>query len=109
MQLDSLLCGKILLLELELRGQIEQAEFLFLFRDHFIEKCEMVAEKDNARGIVHLRIFADEPLKKDSSHRRDVLMAEAQIGAGKATVARLHVGHANLALRIQHMLREDFL
>ena len=45
MQLDSLFGCKILLLELELRGQIEQAQFLFLFRDHFIEKGQVIAKK----------------------------------------------------------------
>ena len=48
MQLDSLLRRKVLLLELELCRQIEQAKLLFLLRNHFIEKRQVVAEKDNA-------------------------------------------------------------
>ena len=48
-QLDSLLRGEILLLELELRRQIEQAHLLLLFRNHFVEKRQVVAKEQNAR------------------------------------------------------------
>ncbi len=85
----SLLLGEILLLEFELRGQIEQAELFLLFGDHLVEKCQVIAEEQDAGGIVDLGVFADIALEEDRRHGRDVFMAEAQIGAGKSGVARL--------------------
>src|ERR1700677_3227625 len=69
----------------------------------------MVAEKNDARSIVHLRVLAYVVLKKNGRHRRHVLMAEAQIGLGKPRVTRLHAGHANAALFLHHMPRENLL
>ena len=60
-------------------------------------------------GIGHLRIFAQEVLEEDRGHRRDVLVAEAQIGAGEAAVAGLHRLHADFAGVVQHVPREDLL
>ena len=108
-QFDSLLLREILLLQLELRGQVEQPHFFLFFGDHFVEKGEMVAEEANARGIVHRNIFANVLLVKDGSHRRDVLMAEAQIDAGKASVARLDRCHFDLAFGSNHVPSKDLL
>ena len=47
-EFDPLLRREVLLFELELCCQIEQAKLLFLLRNDFIEKREVVAEKDNA-------------------------------------------------------------
>src|SRR6266478_79858 len=90
MQLDSLLRREILLLELELGSQVEEAQFLFLFRDHLIEEGEVIAEKQDARRIVDLRILADVALEEDCRHGSDVFMAETEIGAGEAGVAGFH-------------------
>ncbi len=48
MQRYSLLGRKVLLLELELGCQIEQAELFLFFRNHFIKERQVVAEKNNA-------------------------------------------------------------
>ena len=37
--------GERLLLELELRRQIEQAHLSLLFRQHFVKKRQVIAEK----------------------------------------------------------------
>ena len=121
-QLDALRLGEFHLLQLELRGQVEQPHLFLFFGNHIIQKREMVAEKQDGRLVVHRRVFAHVMLVKDRGHWGDVLMAEAQIGAGKSGVARLHVRHANFRLRrfflcgagalarvIQHMLRKNLL
>src|SRR5208337_4739618 len=64
MQPDSLLLRELLLLQFELRGQVEQADFLLFFRNDFIEKRQVIAEKQDARGIVDLGVFADVVLKE---------------------------------------------
>src|SRR5262249_42867780 len=107
MQLDSLFRGKILLLEFELRGQIEQPDLFLLFGDYFVEKRQMIAEENDARSVVDLRILSDVMLKKDRRHRRNIFMAEAQIGAGKARVSRFDCRHSNLALLIHHVARKN--
>src|SRR5580693_8250031 len=109
MQFDSLPDSKVLLFELELGRQVEQTKLLFLLRDHFIEKREVVAKKNNARSIVDLRVFADIALKKDSRHRRDVLMAEAQVGLGESSVPGFHESNANATGFVDHVPRKDFL
>src|SRR6478672_2282781 len=88
-QLDSLFIGEILLLEFQLRGQVEQAQFLLFFRDHFIEEGQMVAEENDGGGIIDLGIFSDVTLEEDGGHGGDVLVAEAQVGAGEAGVSGL--------------------
>src|SRR5262249_25080012 len=92
-QLDSLPLREILLLELELSGEIEQPHLAFFLGKNFVEEGQMVAEEDNSRRIVDFGVFAEKMLEEDSCHRRDVLVAEAQIGSGKTRVARLHVRH----------------
>src|SRR6185437_14917881 len=69
MQLDSLLGCEILLLQLELRRQIEEAELLFFFRYHLIEEGQVIAEKQDAGGIVHLSVLANVALEEDRRHR----------------------------------------
>ncbi len=109
MQLDSLLRREILLLQFELRRQIEQAKFLLLLRNHFVEERQVIAEKEDTRGIVHLCILTHIALKKDRRHRRDILVAETQVGLRKTRIAWLHRSDANLALFVLHVPREDFL
>ena len=121
-QLDALRLGEFHLLQLELRGQVEQAHLFLFFRDHIIQKREMVAEKQDGRLVVHRRVFADVVLVEDRGHGRDVFVAEAKIGAGKPGVAGFHVRHANFRLRrfflcgvgalarvIQHVPRKNLL
>src|SRR3981081_1482669 len=109
MELDSLLLRKVLLLELELHREIEQAELLFFFRNDFIEKREVVAEEEDARWIVHFGILAYVALKKNGGHGGDVFVAETQVGAGKAGVAGLDAGHAGLSLAVEQVPRENLL
>ena len=101
--------AKLLLLQLELRGQVEQSHLFLFFGDHFVEEGEMVAEKADARGIVHRNILADILLVKDGGHRRDILMAEAQIDAGEAGIAGLDRCNADCALRSNHVAGQDLL
>ena len=81
---------EILLLQLELRGQIEQAELFLFFRDHFVEEGQVVAEEQDAGGIVDLGVLAHVALEENGRHGRDVFVAEAQVGAGEAGVAGLY-------------------
>src|ERR1700757_4016232 len=90
MQLDSLPLGELLLLELELRGEIKQAEFFLFFGDDFIQERQVVAEEQDRRRIVYLSLFAHVVLKKNRRHRSDVFMAEAQVSARKASIAGFH-------------------
>ena len=96
MQPDCLLLGEILLLEFELRGEIEQSQLLLFFGDDFIEESQMVAEEDDRGGIVDLGIFADVTLEENGGHRGDVLVAEAQVGPGEAGAAGLNAGDADV-------------
>ena len=69
----------------------------------------MVTEKQNARRVVHLGVLAHVALKENGGHGRDVFVAEAQVGAGKAGVARLHAWDAHVPLFVDHVPREDLL
>src|SRR5919109_2123035 len=97
MQLDALLLRELFLLELELTSQVEQTHFLLLFRDHLIEKRKVVAEEENRVGLRDLRLFAHVVFEKDRRHGRDVLVAEAQIGARESRISRLNEWDADLA------------
>src|SRR5579862_7485063 len=108
MQLDSLLGGEILLLEFELGCEIEQAELFLLFRYDFVEKGEVVAEEDNASGIVYPGVFADVVLEENRGHWRDVFVAEPQVGFGKAAIARLHGSDSGFASFMEHVASKDF-
>ena len=88
-QLDALVAGEILLLELELRRQVEQAHLALFFRHDLVEKRQVVAEKLDAVAIVHRHALADEVLVEDRRHRRDVLVREAQVHAGETGIAGL--------------------
>src|SRR5262249_54389517 len=107
MQLDFLLLREFLLLELELGREIKQAEFLLLLGNDFIEKGQVIAEEENGCGIIDLGVFPDVVLKEDCSHRRDVLVAEPQVGASKTCVAGFDGRNTNFSLLVQHMARKD--
>ena len=66
MKANSLLFRELLLLEFELCRQVEQAEFLFFFGDHFIKKRKMIAEEEDRRRIVYPGVFTDVVLKEKS-------------------------------------------
>jgi hypothetical protein len=89
--------------------QIKQTKLLLFLRNHFIEKRQVVAEKENARRIIDLRVLADVTLKKNGRHGRDIFMAETQIGAGKSSIARFHACNPDLAFFINHVPREYLL
>ena len=108
-QPNSLLAGEVLLLELELCGQIEQAKLFLLFRNHFVQKRQVIAEEQNGRGIVHLRVSANIMIKKDRRHRRDIFMAEAQVRTRKSGVSGLDRRHADFALLVDHVSGKDLL
>src|SRR5581483_7359119 len=93
-QLNSLLLREVLLLELELGGEVEQAQLLLFLGNDFVEECEVVAEAEYGPGIVHPGIFADIALEEDRGHGRDVFVAEAEIGAGETGVSGLDRGDA---------------
>src|SRR5262249_34110601 len=109
MQLNSLFGGKVFLFVFELSRQVQQAHFLLLFGDYLVKKSQMVAEEKDGCWMVDFGVFAYKVLKEDGRHRGDVFVAETQISAGKAGVARLHVTHALLVLSIQHVPGKDFL
>ena len=69
----------------------------------------MVAEEDDAGAIVYRRVFADEVLIEDGRHWCHVLVTEAEIGACESRVTGLDRRHSHLAIRRNHMPREDFL
>ncbi len=101
--------AKVFLLELQLARQIEQAHLLLLLRHHFVEEGEVIAEEHDRAGIGDRLFFAEEVLEEDRRHRRDVLVAEAQIGARETGIARLNGLDANLVGAVQHVAREDLL
>src|SRR5579862_3280110 len=69
----------------------------------------MIAEENNARGIVDLCIFAHVVLEKDGGHRRNVLMAEAQVSASKASIAGLYSRHSDFASLVDHVPGKNLL
>src|SRR5207244_3727788 len=109
MQLDSLPLREIFLLELELRGQIKQAELFLFFGYDFIQERQVVAEEKDRRRIVYFGIFADVVLEEDRRHRSDVFMAEPQVGAGKAGITGLHCCDAHFAILVQHVAGKNLL
>src|SRR6266699_2189544 len=109
MQLDSLPLREIFLLELELRGQIKQAELFLFFGYDFIQERQVVAEEKDRRRIVYFGIFAHVVLEEDRRHRSDVFMAEAQVSPGKAGITGFHCCDAHVAILIQHVARKDCL
>src|SRR6266480_7440297 len=109
MQLDSLPLREIFLLELELRGQIKQAELFLFFGYDFIQERQVVAEEKDRRRIVYFGIFADVVLEEDRRHRSDIFMAEPQVGHGETGITGLHCCDAHFAILIQHVAGKDFL
>ena len=59
----------------------------------------MVPEHQDRAGIVDLGVFPDELLEEDRRHRRDVFMAEPDVGEHEPFVARLHGWNADLPFR----------
>src|SRR3989442_5082673 len=107
MQLDSLPFSELLLLKLELCGQIKQAELLLLFGYDFIQERQVIAEEQDRRRIVYLGIFADVVLEEDRRHRSDIFMAEAQVGARKASIAGFHRWDTHFAILVQHVVGKN--
>src|SRR6185312_3567767 len=97
MEPDALRLGKILLLQLELSGQIEQTHLALFFREHLVKKRKVIAKEDDAGAVVHGRIFSDKMFVEDRRHWRHVLMAEAKVSAGEAGVAGFYCGNSGLA------------
>ena len=69
----------------------------------------MVAEKQDAGRIVHLGVFADKVFEEDGRHGRDIFMTEAEVGARKSGITRLHKRHARLVLLIEHVAGKNLL
>src|SRR6266566_2163185 len=105
----SLPLREIFLLELELRGQIKQAELLLLFVYDFIQERQVIAEEQDRRRIVYLGIFADVVLEEDRRHRSDIFMAEPQVGHGETGITGLHCCDAHFAILVQQVAGKDFL
>src|SRR5258708_2199218 len=96
MQSDPFPHCKFALLQLELCREIEQAHLALLLREDFVEKGQMVAEEEDGTGIVDGSIASDELIEEDRCHRRDVFVAEAQVGARETRVAGLDGGYTEL-------------
>src|SRR6202043_205074 len=107
MQADSLLLGKVLLLEFELGREIEQAELLLFFGNDLVEKGQVITEENDGRRIVDLRVFAYITLEENRRHGRDVLVAEAQIGPSESGIAELDRRHPDFTLFVDHVPRKD--
>src|SRR4029078_2200574 len=60
--------------------------------------CQVILEKIDRRGIVD-RLFADELLVKNCGHRRNILVAEADVGAHKHGLPGLNRLYADSILR----------
>src|ERR1700687_5617510 len=108
MQADSLLLGKVLLFEFELGREIEQAKLLLLFGNDLVEKGQMITEENDGRRIVDFRILADVTLEENRRHGRDVLVAEAQIGASESGISGLDRRYPDFPLLVDHVPRKDF-
>ena len=60
-------------------------------------------------GIGDRRVLAEKVLEENRRHRRDVFVAEAQIGARESGVAGLYRLDADLVGAVHHVARENFL
>src|SRR5712692_9316716 len=107
MQANAALSGEVFLLELELCRQIKQAHLALLFRDSFVQKRQMVAEKKNRRRIIHRSIAAYQVIEKDGRHGRHILVAEAQIGVGKTGIVRLDSRDSDRICGADHVSGKD--
>src|SRR5208337_877984 len=108
-QLDAARFRKIFLLQLQLVRQIEQAHLALFFREHFVQKREVVAEEHDRARIRDRLVLAEKMLEENGRHGRDVFVAEAQIGAGESGIAGLHGLDANMIRVTQHVTRENLL
>src|SRR5271157_1479736 len=106
-QLDAARFRKIFLLQLQLVRQIEQAHLALFFREHFVQKREVVAEEHDRARIRDRLVLAEKMLEENGRHGRDVFVAEAQIGAGESGIAGLHGLDANMIRVTQHVTREN--
>ena len=85
--------GELPLAVVQRVGRVEQAGRLPLLRNDFVEKREVVPEKNDGLRMVQPRI-AREILPERRRHGGHVLVGEAKVGAEKAGVARFHGGNA---------------
>src|SRR5580658_8642536 len=108
-QFDSLSPGKFLLLQPELRRQVQQPHLLLFFRNYLVEKSKMIAEKTNAGGVVHRNIFSDILLVKNRCHRSDIFVTEPQIDASETGIAWLDRCDAYLAIGRNHVPGKNLL
>src|SRR5690242_17515688 len=69
----------------------------------------MVAEEQDRRRVVNLRVFADVVLEKDCCHGRYVLMTKAQVGTCETSIPRFHLRHSHFAVLIDHVSRKYLL
>src|SRR5260370_28636930 len=63
----------------------------------------MVAEEDDRCRVVHGNIFPYTLLVEDRRHWGYILVAKAQISAGKSSIAGLHRGHTGFAVFGDHV------
>src|SRR6185437_3235361 len=101
-ELDPLLLREGPLLFLELIGDVEETFLDPLRRHRLTQEGEVVAEQEDRAGIEHPFVLADQLFEEDRRHRRDVLVAEPDVGHHEAFVPRLHRRNADLALRRIH-------
>ena len=94
-ELDALLLGKFLLLLLQLQRHVEQTLRLPGVGHGQFEEGQVVAEEEDRLRVDDLLVRADIVAPEDGGHRGHVLVAEADVGADEALVARLDVWHAD--------------
>ena len=110
-ELHALLAREDPLLRLQLIRDIEQPHLDVLGAHHLRQKRQMIAEEEDGLRIVDRLALANELLEEDRRHRRDVLVAEANVRTHETLIAGLHSRNADLLLRrIEHPVpREDLL
>src|SRR5436305_867732 len=69
----------------------------------------MIAEKSDARRIVHGDVFADVVLVENRRHRRDVFVTETKVNASEPGIAWFHGTNTNTAVGSKHMPRKNLL
>src|ERR1017187_3739941 len=106
-QLDATRFREVFLLQLQLRGQVEQAHLALLFRQYFVEERKVIAEEQDRDSVVDRLVFAEIALVENCGHRRDVLMTETQVGARESSVSRFHRVDAHMVRTVHHVAREN--
>src|ERR1700751_1246633 len=66
---------ELLLLDLELRGEIEQAQLLLFLRDDFVKERQMITEEENGGRMVDLGFPSDVVLAENRGHGGDIFVA----------------------------------